>query len=1637
MNYRLISLILIFLFIFTSVSALDKMNKFAKVENVNDDYLFNGTHTKYLVVWDTSKKMSFSSLSLKSGEIISSNEKYGVVSVSNEKELLKLPIKLYEPLKRYYILLDESVPQIKANLVHNLGYNGSGVKVCIIDTGIDFFHENLKQPVASADFTGGSWCLEYYDNYYESETGVSRTFKHYLNVSNASLDWLEIGVVSNYNGYDGHRYDLRVYYPNGTLANETYGTNLIEDNGSYWSILNVTINGTTGRYILELNETNMTYKDDWPLIFWGSNVTNIITYFNESERCVGKGAYSPIGKDPRAFLNFGADDDMFHGTHVAGIIVSNNTTYRGVAPGVDIYIAKVFDMYGYADDINILNAIDWCINQKVNIISMSLGGKAGFNCNSTFDLAISNLTSSGILPVIAVGNSGPSGIDDCRVYNNDGSSYSICSPGCVRNALSVGSVGSNDEISGFSSRGPVQALLEYTKPDVVAPGRLIFSTMPTNLWAYLSGTSMSTPHASGLAALILQKYPNWTPQMVKAAIIGSANQSKVGFSSHNNTYGWGRIDALKSVENITINSYNITNNSAINFSLCAKDEFLITTYWEEGQNEAHNKINLTISNNTYSFSVSNGNDTTLQAGLSSVEGCYNISIEGVNVYNSKKIFVATNDIENVTIHSIILKDDDYFVTKGDEITLLVNATDNYAVAWVKANISEVNSSSDLVNLSYNSSSNLYEATILINQTPQFKKVNITILTQDNVGNGVKLWNNSLPFVTIVLYNISSPLSSDACINFTSNNLSEIKNFSSFNLTLNYYYNGSCQNYNWSNFKKVGIINFSNVNISFSGFEKLLSLNDYLKIYIMRPNSFDIENISLENFTDLNVNSSIQLFDLPFSEKAYVYHNKGSNNQSINSTWSIGDYFSDYDFALSNVSFVINQWYDLGNRGTIYIYDNKNESVQIITGSNYSSPFVFNFTANGTGTRINKINLNFSGSSYEYIRNSSGVYGNLICNNTTLLGDIVNCSVNLSASSGNYNITIWVEDYGYYQNNLLNFSIIVDNEGPNVTYYDLNNTYYNHTDILREFNVSDIHEVNQCWLYINNNLVNSTSAIKGNNTLFYNHTISEGNFTEYITCSDNFGNNGSSDNMTFYIDLILPKLEFITPNMSNFSKIVNLTIYVNESLNLSKVLCFDNNNLINQTDYISSYDGQINYSLNLSEGLHIIKVKVIDRAGNINESELIINVDLTPPKFYNYSIENLTENSVIIKSFWNDTLSNCSFNYLDKEIDANISGNEAIVNLTNLNSSAKYNFNFNCKDKVGNENNSSFSYFTTLNIKVEEINANENKTLIFNYTDFSTNYTLLVLDLFVEDNVTAQFNVSLSSVGYNSLNRSIPKVIDINSNVSNLSWAVIKLYYNDSEVPSYLDESSLRLYYFNSTSSKWELVPGGVDTTNNYVWGNTTHFSIYSIGGKFANGQTCSSNSECSSNICCNGVCASSCQSGSKDTSNSNVNSNGGGLVPTSNSYYEILEESLIKTLKVGDELIFNFEGVNYTIKVISIGKNYTTLKINGSEVNLFLNETKTFDLDKKGSFDLNITLRNLSSGSIELFLVKLKEENKRSENITIEEKPLIEEKVPIEEKVEKIEENNISKVYFLIIGSVIIFILVLILYLRRSKFHTS
>jgi len=214
-----------------------------------------------------------------------------------------------------------------------------------------------------------------------------------------------------------------------------------------------------------------------------------------------------------------------HGTHVSGTIGAsdNNQGVVGVAPGAEIFTARVFSTNGQFYSSNIITALQACKDGGAQIISMSLGGPFAvqYEMQAYADLH----EKFGIITVAASGNTG--GTD-------------FLYPASYDNVISVGSVDWNYDRSSFSTRN--------SKVDVAAPGSSILSTWENGGYATVSGTSMACPHVSGVVALMLSANPSATPAEIFAALESSSENPNT--NGRDNDMGHGIVNALAAVEEI-------------------------------------------------------------------------------------------------------------------------------------------------------------------------------------------------------------------------------------------------------------------------------------------------------------------------------------------------------------------------------------------------------------------------------------------------------------------------------------------------------------------------------------------------------------------------------------------------------------------------------------------------------------------------------------------------------------------------------------------------------------------------------------------------------------------------------------------------------------------------------------------------------------------------------------------------------------------------------------------------------------------------------------------------------------------------------------------------------------------------------
>ena len=222
----------------------------------------------------------------------------------------------------------------------------------------------------------------------------------------------------------------------------------------------------------------------------------------------------------------GRTDANGHGTHVAGIIAAravNGKGIAGAAPDAKILPVRVLDANGSGYTSDVAEGIIWAVDHGARIVNLSLGGTEP---SAGMREAIKYALSKGALVFAAAGNSGESGSP--AIY-----------PAAFSESVAVGAVSSNLQRASYSNIG------SYV--DVVAPGDSIVSTYQSGdlLYAWASGTSMATPYAAAVGALVAAANPTWDAAHVRARLEEKVRD--LGPAGPDPQYGKGLVDPLGAV----------------------------------------------------------------------------------------------------------------------------------------------------------------------------------------------------------------------------------------------------------------------------------------------------------------------------------------------------------------------------------------------------------------------------------------------------------------------------------------------------------------------------------------------------------------------------------------------------------------------------------------------------------------------------------------------------------------------------------------------------------------------------------------------------------------------------------------------------------------------------------------------------------------------------------------------------------------------------------------------------------------------------------------------------------------------------------------------------------------------------------
>lgn len=243
-----------------------------------------------------------------------------------------------------------------------------------------------------------------------------------------------------------------------------------------------------------------------------------------------------------------------HATHVAGTIAGSGAqsrgVYKGVAPDAALVDVQVFRAPNETSSSIVLAGLDWVLSNGerygIRVASVSLGGKPSDGTDAV-SRGVDRAVERGLVVVAAAGNIGPG-------------PGTITAPGAAEKAITVGAVDKSKRVASYSSRGPTSD--GRTKPDLVAPGTTIVSTLPpvtssaplailgggaeTLFYGARSGTSMAAPHVAGVVALMLEANSDLAPDEVRRILLATAQD--LGESGPDDATGFGFVNAVAAVQ---------------------------------------------------------------------------------------------------------------------------------------------------------------------------------------------------------------------------------------------------------------------------------------------------------------------------------------------------------------------------------------------------------------------------------------------------------------------------------------------------------------------------------------------------------------------------------------------------------------------------------------------------------------------------------------------------------------------------------------------------------------------------------------------------------------------------------------------------------------------------------------------------------------------------------------------------------------------------------------------------------------------------------------------------------------------------------------------------------------------------------
>lgn len=357
----------------------------------------------------------------------------------------------------------------------------------------------------------------------------------------------------------------------------------------------------------------------------------------------------------------GYDTDT-HGTHVSGIIAGGSTQKPlGVSPDSVLSVGVVIPGGG-GSFVQILAGLEWMLDpdqdpltdDSPRAVNLSLGAPGYLTIWSDI---LEKMLNHNILPVFSVGNDG------------DGITST---PGNTPLSCSVGALDEQNKVGTFSSgadhlywEDDKSTLLDYTKPDVSAPGVRVVSSIPGNKYAAMSGSSMAAPHLTGAVGLLASAFPDISAYDLRAYIEASALD--LGITGPDSRYGKGKIDLKQTFLKLS-DAMNVTG------SISHSDR--VTLRWRELNRSVYIKPNGTFTSyldpGSYHLDIAVNQQVVHTIAVSNLEKPVHLNVEvpflSESFYEGRVIDVRGNPLSAVVISSkdsVQTDTEGYFQIKAD------------------------------------------------------------------------------------------------------------------------------------------------------------------------------------------------------------------------------------------------------------------------------------------------------------------------------------------------------------------------------------------------------------------------------------------------------------------------------------------------------------------------------------------------------------------------------------------------------------------------------------------------------------------------------------------------------------------------------------------------------------------------------------------------------------------------------------------------------------------------------------------------------------------------------------------------------------------------------------------------------------